>query len=352
MAVSIKDIAREANVSYSLVSRALNDSPRVNAQTKARIQRLAAEMGYLPSAVARSLVTRRTNTLGIVVTTITDLFFAEVIHAIEETALNQGYNVILTNSGGQPERELAALRSLRERRVDGIILISGCTKDAFYRAEGIDIPIVIINNAHREHIGYSVEVDNAAGSRDAVRHLLDLSHSRIAHISGPAREWDAAERLRGYEEALRAHGVAVDAELVVPGDNHTDAGLACMQRLLAVPLPPTAVFCYNDATAIGAMRAARMAGLRIPEDLSVVGFDDIDLARHLEPPLTTVAQPKRQMGKTAVEMILKLLSDSRQPDEAGRSGVEDCVLPSQLVVRESTAALTVDSATVHGRATG
>jgi DNA-binding LacI/PurR family transcriptional regulator len=339
MAVSIKDIARVADVSYSTVSRALNDSPRVQAQTKARIQRIAAEMGYLPSAVARSLVTRRTNTLGIVVTTITDLFFAEVIHAIEETALKYSYSVILTNSGGYLARELAALRSLRERRVDGIILISGCTDDTFCREEGVDTPIVIINNAHREHIGYSVEVDNAAGSREAVRHLLRLGHSRIAHISGPAREWDAVERLRGYEEALLAGGLAVDRELIVPGDNYPEGGIASMQHLLALPVRPTAVFCYNDATAIGAMRAARMAGLRIPQDVSIVGFDDIDLAPYLEPPLTTVAQPKHQMGETAVEMILTLLSGTQQPDQADRAQVTDCVLPSQLIVRESTMAL-------------
>jgi DNA-binding LacI/PurR family transcriptional regulator len=340
MAVSIKDIARVANISYSTVSRALNDSSRVNPETKARVQRIAAEMGYLPSAVARSLVTRRTNTLGIVVTTITDLFFAEVIHAIEETALKHSYNVILTNSGGHLDRELAALRSLRERRVDGIILISGCINDTFCKEEGIDVPIVIINNAHREHVGYSVEVDNAAGGREAVDHLLQLGHTRIAHIAGPAREWDAAERLRGYEEALRAGGLAVDRELIVPGDNLPEGGIASMKQLLALPVRPTAVFCYNDATAIGAMRAVRLAGLRIPEDVSIVGFDDIDLARHLEPPLTTVAQPKRQMGETAVEMILQLLSTAQQAGLAGQAQVTDCVLPSQLVVRESTAPVT------------
>jgi DNA-binding LacI/PurR family transcriptional regulator len=339
MAVSIKDIARVAGVSYSTVSRALSDSPRVNRQTKAHIQRIAAEMGYLPSAVARSLVTRRTNTLGVVVTTITDLFFAEVIHAIEETALKHSYNVILTNSGGCPERELAALRSLRERRVDGIILISGCTsKETFCAEEGMDIPIVIINNAYREHIGHSVEVDNAAGSRDAIRHLLALGHRRIAHIAGPAREWDAVERLRGYEEALQAGGLAVDPDLIVPGDNRPEGGIASMQQLLALPVRPTAVFCYNDATAMGAMRAARSSGLRIPDDLSIVGFDDIDLAPYFEPPLTTVAQPKRKMGEMAVEMILKLLSDARQPGQSNQATVKDCVLPSRLVVRASTAA--------------
>jgi LacI family repressor for deo operon, udp, cdd, tsx, nupC, and nupG len=265
--------------------------------------------------------------------------------------LKHSYSVILTNSGGDLERELAALRSLRERRVDGIILISGCTKDTLCAEEGIDTPIVIINNAHREHIGYSVEVDNAAGSREAVRHLLDLGHRRIAHIAGPAREWDAVERLRGYEEALQAGGLTVDQELIVPGDSRIEGGIASMEQLLALPQRPTAVFCYNDATAIGAMRAVRIAGLDIPGDLSIVGFDDIDMARYLEPPLTTVAQPKRQMGETAVEVILQLLSDTQQPDRADRAQVQDCVLPSRLVVRESTSALAGDHAVGAGRAT-
>ncbi len=339
MPISIKDIARVANVSYSTVSRALNDSPRVKPQTKALIKRVAAEMGYLPSAVARSLVTRRTNTLGVVVTTITDLFFAEVIHAIEETALKHNYNVILTNSGGSPVRELAALRSLRERRVDGIILISGCTdRETRCTEEGTDTPVVIVNNAHREHIGYSVEVDNAAGSREAICHLLSLGHRRIAHIAGPAREWDAIERLRGYEESLQAAGLAVDRELLFPGDNQPQGGIAGMRYLLALQAPPTAVFCYNDATAIGAMRTACAAGLRIPDDMSIVGFDDIDLARYFEPPLTTVAQPKQQMGSLAVEMVLQLVSNVQQADQANQIEVKDCVLPSRLVVRESTAA--------------
>ena len=332
MAVSIKDIARVANVSYSTVSRALNDNPRVQAQTKARIQRIASEMGYLPSAVGRSLVTRRTRTIGIVVSTITDLFYAEVIDAIEETGFNHGYAVFLANSGGVPQRELAAIRALRERWVDGLIVVSCCSsKEELCAERVIDIPVVVINNAHRDHIGYSIEVDNVAGGQAATRHLLQLGHRRISHIVGPTTEWDAVERHSGYKQAMQAYGLTVDPALIVRGNSRPKGGIEAMKRLLALPAPPTAVFCYNDATALGAVRAARDAGLRIPQDLSVVGFDDIDLASYLEPPLTTVAQPRRAMGERAVEMILALL--------AGGPSVADCMLPGKLVVRGSTAAL-------------
>ncbi len=332
MTISIKDIARVTNISYSTVSRALNNSPRVKLETREHIQRVAAEMGYLPSAVARSLVTRRTNTIGIVVTKITDLFFAEVIQGIEETALNSGQNVILTNSDGKPDRELAAIQNLRERRVDGIILVAACanqeSKRRLFTSTGFDTPIVIINNVHREHIGHSIETDNMDGGRQASQHLLALGHRRIAYIAGPTTEWDGVERQSGYEQALHEAGLAIDPALIVRGDNRPAGGLKAMQQLLALAAPPTAVFCYNDATALGAMRAAHAAGLRIPQDLSIVGFDDIDLAPFLEPPLTTVAQAKREMGALAVQMVLDLLNDK---------SVQDCILPSRLVIRESTA---------------
>ncbi len=329
MTVSIKDVARVAGVSYSTVSRALNDSPRVSGETKERIQQIAAEMGYLPSAVARSLVTQRTNMIGVVVTTITDLFFAELVHAIEETALAHHYGVILTNSRGLPERELQAIQSLRRRRVDGIILVSGCSAETDVCTErGMDVPLVVINNIHENHAGHSVEVDNKGGGLAATEHLLGLGHRRVAHIAGPAEEWDGVERLNGYVRALERHGIPVDASLIASGGNRPVHGIDAMQQLLSLVDRPTAVFCYSDAIAMGAMRSARASGLRVPEDLSVVGFDDIDLAPFFEPPLTTVAQPIQAMGEKAVEMILAL-----------REGepVEDCVLPSQLVIRESTA---------------
>ena len=332
MTVSIKDVARVAGVSYSTVSRALTGSPRVNHETRARIQRVAAEMGYVPSAVARSLVTRRTRTLGVVVTTVTDLFFGEVIHAIEETALARGYAVLLGNSHGEPQREIQAIRVLRERRVDGIIVVSGCSiREGLCAGEKSGVPLVIINNVHREHVGFSVEVDNALGGRLATRHLLEEAHRQVAHITGPAQEWDTAERRRGYEEELRSWGLAVDEALIVLGTSRPQGGIAAMECLLGLPEPPTAVFCYNDATALGAMRAARATGLRIPEDLSVVGFDNIDLAPFFEPPLTTVAQPIRQMGERAVEMVVELLE--------GGTSIKGSILPSRLIVRQSTSQL-------------
>ncbi len=332
MTVSIKDIAKVMNISYSTVSRALNNSPRVKLETRELIQRKAVEMGYLPSAIARSLVTRRTNTIGVVVTKITDLFFAEVIQGIEETAVNRGYSVILTNSDGKPDYELAAIQTLRERRVDGIILVAACAsteaKQRLFASPEIETPIVIINNVHQQHVGYSIETDNLGGGRAATQHLLDLGHRRIAYIAGPSNEWDSVERQQGYEQALQGAGIPLDPMLIGRGTNFAQGGLTAMRQLLALPDPPTAVFCYNDVTALGAMRAAYAVGRRIPQDLSVVGFDDIALAPYFEPPLTTVAQAKREMGEKAVQMVLDLL--------AGAPVVEKWVLPSELIVREST----------------
>jgi DNA-binding LacI/PurR family transcriptional regulator len=329
--VSIKDIARVAGVSYSTVSRALNDSPQVNPQTKARVRRVAAEMGYLPSAVARSLVTRRSKTIGVVVTTITDLFFAEVIHGIEEAAFEHGHSVVLANSREQPQRELQAIRTLLEKRVDGIILVSGCsTKEQRFGEQIQETPLVVVNNVHQEHVGYSVEVDNVSGGEKATQHLLDLGHRRIAYISGPLIEWDAVERQQGYERALRSYGLDVDPSLIVRGGKRPNTAIEAAKQLLDLPSPPTALFCYNDATALGAMRAIRAAGLSVPKDISIIGFDDIDLAAYFEPPLTTVAQPKRRMAEIAVGMIIDMVE--------GRVPVESCVLPSHLVIRESTAA--------------
>ncbi len=327
--VSIKDIARAAGVTPGTVSRALHDSPRVHPKTRRQIQRIAGDMAYVPSAVARSLVTQRTYTLGVVVTTITDLFLAEVFTAIEETAWEFNYRVLLTNSRGEPAREIEAIRSLRERRVDGIVLISGCTDcdaDCLQILSGL--PVIMINNAHNVPIWSSVQVDNVTSSKEACQHLLELGHTRVAHIAGPACLWDSEERRRGYEQALDDYGIGVDPSLIVAGDSLPMGGMEAMRRLLALEHPPSAVSCYNDVTALGAMRASRGCGLSIPDDISIVGFDDIDLAAYLETPLTTVAQPKHRMGEKAVRMIMELV--------AGAEQVADCVLPGRLVIRDST----------------
>jgi DNA-binding LacI/PurR family transcriptional regulator len=329
--ITIKDVARVAGVSYSTVSRALNDSPHISAETKLHVRRTAAEMGYLPSAVGRSLVTQRTSTLGVVVQTLTDPFLAEIVSSVEGTALFHGYGLILASSGEDPEREARALHALRERRVDGVVLVAASwRKEDREKAGAIGIPMVLICNPRQEeYICPAVDADNQAGGRAATQHLLELGHRRIAHIAGPTLEYDAADRRDGYVQALTDWGVVPDPALIWPGGFRPEHGIAAMKYLLASPQRPTAVFCYNDAVALGAMRAAREAGLRIPQDLSVVGFDDIDLAPFLEPPLTTIAQPKRQMGECAVHMLLDMLAGN--PPPPGRH------LPVSLVVRASTA---------------
>jgi DNA-binding LacI/PurR family transcriptional regulator len=253
MPVSIKDIAKVANVSFSTVSRALANSPRVRPETRRRIQQLAIEMGYTPSAAARSLVTHRTKTIGVVATTMTDTFQAEVVQSIEEIAIQHDYSVILTQSGFASERELVEIQALRERRVDGIILISVRAGGVYASVlQGTGIPLVFINSRQTDY-GHSVRVDSLAGSRTAVCHLLELGHRRIAYIAGPDQDWDNLARQAGYQQALATCRLSIDPALIVQGNSRPEGGIRAMQQLLALRHPPTAVFCYNDVTALGAM---------------------------------------------------------------------------------------------------
>jgi LacI family repressor for deo operon, udp, cdd, tsx, nupC, and nupG len=334
MRVSIKDIAKAAGVSHSTVSRALSDSPLVKAETKTRIQRLAREMGYSPDAIARSLVMQRTHTVGVVVTTITDPFVAEVVQGLEDTAQENDYSVILASSASEPGRELAAVEMLRAKRVDGVIVTSSRVGALYLEhLERIGVPVVLVNN-HNEQSGrytFSVSVDNQHGGHLATAHLVQRGRRRISYVSGPADHSDDAERLAGYRQALGEAGIAFDPALVLPGNGRLDGGELALRTLARLAERPTAVFCYNDMTAIGLISAARWAGLSVPKDLAVVGFDDIPLAAHVYPPLTTVAQPQRDMGRQAMNMALALMAadDSIAP-------FSDVVIKGKLIVRESS----------------
>lgn len=333
--VSIKDIAKAAGVSHPTVSRALRDSPLVSAETRARIKQLAEEMGYSPDARAQSLVRGSSRTVGVVVTTIADPFIAPVVQGIEDAAQQHGYTVILCNSHSDREREISAVETLRSKRVDGVIVTSSRVGALYLdHLERIGVPVVLINN-HNERSGrytYSVSVDNRHGGKLATEHLLQLGHRRIAYISGPADHSDDLDRLAGYREALEQAGMPFDPTLVVSGTGRADGGERALPILTALEAPPTAAFCYNDMTAIGLMRAAQAAGLSIPADLAVVGFDDIPFASYVRPPLSTVAQLKAEMGAWAMEMVLALIATS-DPIEDRFSNL---VLEGQLIVREST----------------
>jgi len=334
MRVSIKDVAQAAGVSHSTVSRALGDSPLVKAETKTHIKRLAQEMGYTPDAIARSLVTRQTRTVGVVVTTITDPFVAEVVQGIEDTALKNDYSVILASSAAEPDREVAAVEMLRAKRVDSVIVTSSRVGALYLEhLERIGVPVVLINN-HNEQSGrytFSVSVDNQHGGHLATRHLIEQGHRRIAYVSGTADQSDSAGRLAGYRQALEENGIPFDPALVVPGNGRLDGGERALHALISLDSPPTAVFCYNDMTAIGLLCAARQAGLSVPEDLAVVGFDDVPLASYISPPLTTVAQPQRDMGRQAMSMALTLMAaDDLSPP------LSDVVVKGRLIERETT----------------
>jgi DNA-binding LacI/PurR family transcriptional regulator len=327
--ISIKDIARTANVSHSTVSRALRNSPLVNAETGALIRRIALEKGYTVSAVARSLVTRRTNTIGVVVTSIADPFVGEVVGGIEEFALAHGYSLLLATCHADPAREVRAVESFQERRVDGV-LVTSSRVGALYMPmlARMKVPIVLINNQHPGEFGFTVTIDNLNGARAATRHLVDRGHRHIAYIGDEFGFQSDTERFAGYRQILEDAGIGFEPGLVARGDSGPETGVRAMSQLLAAPKPPTAVFCYNDMIAIGAMRAAREKGLAIPVDLSVVGFDDLFVSSYIDPPLTTVRQPKHQMGRDAAQILLELLAGAKP---------ESRITQGELIVRQSTA---------------
>jgi LacI family repressor for deo operon, udp, cdd, tsx, nupC, and nupG len=328
--VSIKDVARAARVSHSTVSRALRGSPLVNPKTAARIRRLAQKIGYLPSALGRSLKTRRTLTIGVVVNTIADPVMAELVAGIQEVTNRAGYSILLAESHSDPERELRAARALLEHRVDGV-LAAASRVGPDYRPllEPLGVPIVLINNQHPKPYRHAVSIDSQPAGRAVTEHLVSLGHRRIAYIGDRFGYQTDVERFTGYLEALAAHGLQQRPELAVKGDGMIAGGIEAMAALLELRRPPTAVFCYNDLTAIGAMRAIRSRGLRVPQDISVAGFDDLFISADTNPPLTTVRQPKAHMGALAAETLLKVL--------AGQECRLEVRVPGELVIRESTA---------------
>lgn len=268
--------------------------------------------------------------MGVVVTSIGDPFAAEVFGGLEEAASRNGYSLFLAESNAEPEREKSVVHSLAERRVDGIVVTSSRV-GALYAPllSEMRVPIVLINNQHSGKFIHSVMIANEEASRMATAHLIGLGHRRIAYIGDRHGHQSDAERCAGYRDALAAAGIAAARELIAAGDGKPEGGMAAAKKLLALRKPPTAIFCYNDMTALGALRSIHEAGLGVPRDVSVVGFDDLFIASYTAPPLTTVRQPMRRMGKLAMEHLLKLMS--------GSEPAQTIHLPAELVIRQSTA---------------
>ncbi|MFN7996359.1 MAG: LacI family DNA-binding transcriptional regulator [Bryobacteraceae bacterium] len=327
--VSIKDLARLVGVSHSTVSRALRSSPVVNAETALLIQKVAQQQGYRVSLIGRSLVTRRSMTVGCVATDIADPFVGGVVNGIEEVANQEGYAVFLATSHADPKREVEVVRSFHERRVDGVIVPASRVGSLYLPllAE-LSIPVVLINNQHPGSYTYSVSIDNGRAARLMTRHLLKLGHRRIAYIGHRAGGQVDTDRLDGYRSELRKSRLAFDPDLVLHADATPESGHAAMRRLIANG-SATAVFCYDDMTALGALGAAYAAGVNVPGDISICGFDDLLLASYTSPPLTTIRQPMKEMGRRAAEILLALLQ--------GKGSQRQVKFTGELIVRQSTA---------------
>lgn len=330
--VTIKEVARRAGVSVATVSRVYNHSPSVREETRLRVRRTAQRLGYSPHGAARSLVTKRTHTIGVLLPDLYGEFFSELIRGIDQTAQARGYHVLLSSARSQRESLEAALRSMRGR-VDGLILM---TPDLDAAAAGRSLPagfpVVLLNGPPSDAACDSFGIANFDGAAAIVRHLASLGHRRIAIICGAEQNFDAAERLRGYRAALAELGLEVDPALELPGDFSEAAGHVAARRMLERAVRPTAVFAANDGMAIGALSAFREAGVRVPEDVAVVGFDDIPMARYVDPALTSVRVDISELGKSATDRLLDALA------EPSPRTLRHHTLPTTLVVRRSCGA--------------
>jgi LacI family transcriptional regulator len=329
--ITLKELAARAGVHPSTVSRVVNNDPvlRVSAETRARIEALLEETDYRPDVVARSLRLRQTFVLAMIIPDITNPLFANIFMGIEELAGARGYGVILANTGGSAERERDHLKSLQARRVDGLILASVFLRDPsvrWLREQGIRY--VLVNRYSGERDPF-VGADDVAGGTVATRHLIELGHRRIAHLAGTQDVSTAVQRRRGYLRALEEAGIAPDPSLVVESGYLESNGRRDMERLLDLHRPPTAVFAVTDVVAMGAHTAVLERGLRIPEDVAIVGYNDIPWAARLAPPLTTLRVPAREFGRISAEMLLEQIT-------SGRSTRRRVVLQPELIVRGST----------------
>jgi LacI family transcriptional regulator len=332
MASTIKDIARLAGVSTATVSYVVNGSRPVSPELAGRVRRAIAEVGYAPNAIARSLRQAHTRTIGLVIEDNLNPFFAEVAKGVEDEAFAMGYTVLLCNSNGSPERERAYLDLLAAKRVDGVVFFS--TTSTAARLQPLVEQRIPVVSFYREAGGLPIDtirVDNERIGYLATSHLLELGHQRIACIQPANTGGASARRVDGYRAALEEAGMMLDTRITPRGDNLVGGGQLATRNLLDSGRKFSAIFACNDAMALGALFALQSVGLNVPQDISVVGVDDILLASFSMPPLTTVAQPKQEAGRMAVDFLMDRIAKSIDPPRA-------VILDAHLVVRASTAA--------------
>lgn len=326
------DVAREAGVSLMTVSRVINDKEDVSADTRERVLKIIAQLDYRPSAIARSLATQETRTIGLVIPDVTNPFFADITRGVEHLAYAQGYHVFLCNSEEDPRRELAVIHSLEEKRVDGLILCSSRIEDKTLIDLLARLPVVVLINRTLDLDGEdtfrSVILDDAHGGRLATEHLIRSGHRRIGFLAGPPSSFSGQGRTQGYHAAMNAAGLTPNPDWIIHCQPTVEGGFDAGQSLLVRCPELTAVFCFNDLVAVGALHACAELNRAVPDNIAIVGHDDIPLAGLVSPSLTTCRVPRHQLGSLAVEALIERLKDCP-------TGCQPIILESELVLRES-----------------
>jgi LacI family transcriptional regulator len=331
--MDIREIARRAKVSTATVSRTINRIPTVDPLLAKRVWRVVNELGYYPNRQARALVSGRSRIFGLIVSEITNPFFPEIVQSFEDLAVQHNYELLLTSTVHDPKRMELSVRRMIERRVDGVAILTFGMEDSLIGDLRFrKVPLVFVDVGPRMPGVSNIRVQYQEGIREAVQHLAALRHTRIAFVSGPLTLRSAVARKVAYEQSMQEIGLKITRELTIEGDHTMKGGMRALLELLSVRERPTAVLCSNDMTAIGIMREAFDYGIRVPEDLSLVGFDDIRMAQFMIPPLTTVRMSQTELANLAFQALLNHVeSDSLLLKH------KEYILHTTLVVRKSTA---------------
>lgn len=324
---NIRDVAREAGVSVATVSRALSTPDKVSSAALEKVQLAIENVGYRPNMLARNFRSARSYTIVVLVPDIANPFYGPVIRSIEDRAQQKGYAVLLGDTRGTPERELEYIRRVETRLADGLIQL----RPAEQSSNIIPDDIASVSACGCETtVGPSIRIDNRAAAKTMVDYLISLGHRRIGVISGLRDNPHSIDRMAGYKESLKDAGIPFDKELIAEGDFTMWSGLNNAHQFCQMKNRPTAIFCMNDEMAIGAMQTLKAHGFKVPEDVSVTGFDDIAYAKYCDPSLTTISQPTEELGKMAMDMLLRIIQ--------GESiSQKECILPTEFIIRKSTA---------------
>ena len=331
--MDIREIAKRAKVSTATVSRTINHVPTVDRQLAKRVWKVVEELGYYPNTQARALVSGKTRIFGLVVSEITNPFFPEIVQSFEDIAVQHNYEILLTSTVHDPKRMELSVRRMIERRVEGVAVLTFGMEEALL--EGLrfrKVPLVFVDvGPPVPHIS-NIRINYASGIRQAVQHLAALRHERIGFVSGPLRLRSAQARKDAFEQSLREIGIHPEREFIVEGDHTVEGGMKAVAGVIKRKDRPSAIMCSNDLTAIGVMREAYEFGISVPQELSVVGFDDVRLAQFITPPLTTIRMSQAEIARLAFKALL-----TEVEREAPREHGTEYVLDTDLVLRKSTA---------------